>query len=218
MATLVMVAGYQRSGTTVLIESFEALNPECTFNESPDNAAFTNKNLHRKDVLLPIAEALGGTLIVKPNKLFHHNTVDEVLDRYRRFRVRIIWAFRDPVETYISNGVMRRKRGHTEDQPVEEFADKWIERNEKAIDAFDRRLTPVKFVNYNTIAERTEARELQLSKFTGRPVKLLHDGSQASRRAAMAPDKAAAIDQLTSTTLGRLVERTKTPKSAATPL
>jgi hypothetical protein len=214
VAILVMVAGYQRSGTTVLHTSFAKKNPTCSFNETPDGEAFVDKHLRPQSQLLPVADRVGGTVIVKPNKLFHHRTVEKIVEMYYKFEVRLIWTFRDPAETYLSNHTMRQKRG-LEEQPVAEFIDKWNERNGNVIDALDRRVTPILLVNYNELTTHAAAFEAPISKFAGRPCGLRHDRPGLSDRGSLSPDVLSTIEAQTSATLNGLIERALDATAAA---
>ena len=166
---LICASGYQRSGTTVLFNSLAARNRHCSFNESPDNEAFTNKNLLPQNILMPLATKCGGKLIVKPNKLFSMFTLDEIAQRYSNFDMRIVWSFRNPVDVYSSHFQMARRtkiQDHGESEFDAKLVNAWKARNSAVLNGIRRRVVPILIVQYEELIASNERNE-KISRFCG---------------------------------------------------
>lgn len=206
---LIIVAGFQRSGTTALFRGFADANPDISFNESPDSEVFKNKNIVRQNELLDVAKRLGGTLVTKPNKLFGMMSVEQALARYDRFEVRILWAFRNPADVYASHYLMRKQLADADAlaeavyEPEEISA--WIRRNENVARAFEEGKARILLLNFEVLRKRGAVNKA-IEAFAGLEyAPRIGDGVSHDRGSLLPVDVQTRIAAETSGTLRKLV-------------
>ena len=99
---IIFTVGPQRSGTTALTDSFAQTYPKKVFNESPDSIVFKDKKLLRQKELMELTFP-SPTIVAKANMLFDMFSVEQILERYNRLDVKIVWMCRHPADVYASH-------------------------------------------------------------------------------------------------------------------
>ena len=125
-----MVMGVQRSGTNVLRQSL-SLDPSVAgFNEKQESRFFSCWYLRPEPAIREALESVPGIVLFKPISETRVRTVQEILEEYREYDLRMPWLFRSPVNVYYS-----RRKHWPELNDVGQFIEEWNQRNQKALDA-----------------------------------------------------------------------------------
>lgn len=157
---IVMIAGYQRSGTTALLSSLSKDSGVVTVNESFDNELFCRWNLRPEAEIRPFLANMDKPLLTKPVNETKIRSIEELFDEYRDYDLRVIFLYRNPVNVYFSQLIKRVKDktilfGHTE------FVDGWNSRNRHVVDAMPRYKDRIFLVSYeDVIADKRVFRDL----------------------------------------------------------
>lgn len=195
---LVFTSGYQRSGTTVLFRSVEASHPGIAFNESPDNPLFVGKNLKRQGEIIEFVDSIGGLAIAKANKLFSMYKCAEIAERYSRFQLSLIWAFRNPVDVYASHWSMVNRQPTSEhpDAADEDIIAGMNERNHSVLRAVRTKRMRVLFLSHDAMSAGQDYRPL-LQAFCGLTAQPKQTPILSKHSGALSPAVVAAVRERT---------------------
>jgi hypothetical protein len=146
---LVMVMGAQRSGTNALFGSLANDKRVLAFNESIDNAIYFN---YRLRPLGEIADVLGpatGTILLKPICETLYRTIEDVIEEFRSYALRIVWIYRDPVNVFYS----MHQEGWIPFNEIgsEDHVEQWMKRNWLAHESYKRHSDLIAIVRYEDL-------------------------------------------------------------------
>ena len=137
---LVMIIGFQRSGTNALFDSLSSDRKILAFNEHADNDVYQNFYLRPES---EIREKLrkSTTALLKPISETKKRSVANLLQEYADYDVKVIHIHRDPVNTYYSTSILWPTT-------PEEFIDTWNERNASIFEISEQQKQNTVFVKY----------------------------------------------------------------------
>jgi len=199
MAKLMMIMGVQRSGTNVLLKSLGSSRRVQSFNESMDNPLFSRLNLRPEP---EIREVLRGAIRPVLCKPINETTVRGVTDVFTEFAdhdMRVIWIYRDPVNTYHSH--THRWTGFR-DRPAA-FAEHWSRRNLSCLSALPHHGDRIAVVRYEDIVVDPGVLK-DLAAFLGTPACYLFRPDRGIGRDRVSRAHQAVIDHATAGVLARL--------------
>jgi len=196
---LIMVMGIQRSGTTALFEAL-ASGKIAAFNESPQDYIYDNYYLRPEPELRAPFASIRVPILLKPISETFRRSVRDVAEEYAAYDLRIVWIYRDPVNSsqsllvsgYAADGVT-----------AAELAAQWRDRNGSVLEALATHSDRITIVRYEDLVESPSVLKA-LGKHLGIEVALTFRGDSGGGRRNMAPESQAAIDQVTEETRRRL--------------
>jgi hypothetical protein len=146
---LVMVMGVGRSGTTALFRSLAKDRRVVRYNESIDSAIYFNYRLRPLGEIASVLSSVTGPVLLKPVHETSYRTIEDVIDEFRGYALRIVWIYRDPVNVFYSmhlqGWVPFTKIGS--DSNVEQ----WSRRNRLAHESYERHPDFIAIVRYEDL-------------------------------------------------------------------
>ena len=127
---LVMILGFQRSGTTAMFETLASSPGVLPRHEEADDDIYDDYFLRPEPQIRPLLAALPGTVLLKPVRESRRRSPLEVATEYSDYDLSIIWLYRDPVNVFQS----WLEKGWVKSMP-QEFASHWMTRNEGCLDS-----------------------------------------------------------------------------------
>ena len=125
---LVMIMGFQRSGTTALFDTLASAPGVSPRHEHADDDIYDDYFLRPEPQIRSVLAALPGTVLLKPVRESRRRSPLEVAEEYRDYGLTIIWLYRDPVNVYRSwvekFWVKSRPKG---------MGQQWVTRNENCL-------------------------------------------------------------------------------------
>lgn len=123
---LVMIMGFQRSGTTATFRTLATAPGVSPRNEHADDDIYDQYFLRPEPEIRPLLAALPGTVLLKPVRESRRRSPLEVAEEYRDYALSMIWLYRDPVNVYWSWLQMGWLKWHPKG---------WVARNQKCLDS-----------------------------------------------------------------------------------
>jgi hypothetical protein len=137
---LVMVIGFQRSGTNALFDSLAGDRRFLSFNEVGESEIYSNFYLKAEPEIRSIFHA-GKNVLLKPISETKRRNVEDLFQEFAAYDVRVLHIHRDPVNTYYSVSVLW-------DTTPEEFIEQWNRRNSSIFSVSEKHKQKVAFVKY----------------------------------------------------------------------
>lgn len=195
---LVMIMGFQRSGTTALFETLASAPGVSPRHEHADDDIYDDYFLRPEPQVRPVLAALPGTVLLKPVRESQRRSPLEVADEYRDYDLSIIWLYRDPVNVYRS----WVEKGWVKWHP-QGLSQHWVKRNEKCLDSRTALGDKLIVVRYEDLVS-SPACVAVLAGRLGLEVESTLRADSNAGRARVAAIAQEAIDALTGTMLARL--------------
>jgi hypothetical protein len=171
---LVMIIGFQRSGTNALFDSLAAAREIVAFNEDTDSAVFENFFLRPEPEIRGLLHQ-AKTVLLKPISETKRRSITELLREYEDYDVKIIHIHRDPVNTFYSTSVLWPTT-------AEEFIEIWNSRNSSIFEIPEEEKKNVVFVKYEDMILDPEV-FYQAARFAGiRGKYRFHEDSHAGEK------------------------------------
>jgi sulfotransferase family protein len=137
---LVMIIGFQRSGTNALFDSLAADRRIIAVNEHAENEMYQNFYLRPEpEIRNRLRE--NEIVLLKPISETKKRSVSDLLLEYADYDVKMIHIHRDPVNTYYSTSILWPTT-------PEEFIESWNVRNSSIFDIPEERKKDLVFVKY----------------------------------------------------------------------
>jgi hypothetical protein len=124
---LVMILGFQRSGTTALFETLASAPGVSPRQEHANDDVYDDYFLRPEPQIRPVLAALPGTVLLKPVRESRRRSPLEIAEEYRNYDLTMIWLYRDPVNVYQS---WLEKQWVTNPQGIGQH---WVSRNKKCL-------------------------------------------------------------------------------------
>ena len=124
---LVMIMGFQRSGTTALFDTLASAPGVSPRHEHADDDLYDDYFLRPEPQIGPVLAALPGTVLLKPVRESRRRSPLEVAEEYRDYDLTMIWLYRDPVNVYQS---WLEKQWVTNPEGIGQH---WVSRNKKCL-------------------------------------------------------------------------------------
>ena len=137
---LVMIIGFQRSGTNALFDSLAADHRVLAFNEHSDNEIYQNFYLKPEAEIRKLLQQ-SPVVLLKPISETKRRSVSDVIREYADYDLKIIHIHRDPVNTYHSTSILWPTT-------PEEFVETWNKRNASIFEIPGDQKKNVVFVKY----------------------------------------------------------------------
>lgn len=99
---LVMIMGFQRSGTTALFDTLASAPGVSPRHEHADDDIYDDYFLRPEPDVRPVLMALPGTVLLKRVRESRRRSPLEVAEEHHDYDLTIIWPYRDPVNVYRS--------------------------------------------------------------------------------------------------------------------
>lgn len=128
---LIMVMGMQRSGTTALIEAL-AQDPALQMEtEREDGPIYRDHFLRPEPQIRGLLWRIKRRIILKPISEVQKRSVEEVLEEYADYGVRVAWIYRDPVNVWSSAKV----KWNLSERDFQNWMTLWNQGNRSLIEA-----------------------------------------------------------------------------------
>ena len=124
---LVMIRGFQRSGTTALFDTLASAPGVSPRHEHADDDLYDDYFLRPEPQIGSVLAALPGTVLLKPVRESRRRSPLEVAEEYRDYDLTMIWLYRDPVNVYQS---WLEKQWVTNPEGIGQH---WVSRNKKCL-------------------------------------------------------------------------------------
>ena len=124
---LVMIMGFQRSGTTALFDTLASAPGVSPRHEHADDDLYDDYFLRPEPQIGSVLAALPGTVLLKPVRESRRRSPLEVAKEYRDYDLSMIWLYRDPVNVYQS---WLEKQWVTNPEGIGQH---WVSRNKKCL-------------------------------------------------------------------------------------
>ena len=124
---LVMIMGFQRSGTTALFDTLASAPGVSPRHEHADDDLYDDYFLRPEPQIGPVLAALPGTVLLKPVRESRRRSPLEVAEEYHDYDLTMIWLYRDPVNVYQS---WLEKQWVTNPEGIGQH---WVSRNKKCL-------------------------------------------------------------------------------------
>ena len=124
---LVMILGFQRSGTTALFKTLASAPGVSPRHEHADDDIYDDYFLRPEPQIRSVLAALPGTVLLKPVRESRRRSPLEVAEEYRDYDLSMIWLYRDPVNVYHS---WLEKQWVTNPEGIGQH---WVSRNKKCL-------------------------------------------------------------------------------------
>jgi hypothetical protein len=142
---LIMIMGWQRSGTSVFFRSL-ASDPNVTsYSERRDSEVFLEFNLRPEEEIRPILSAAKETILLKPINDTNRRSVLSIIEEFRRYDLFILWLFRDPVNVFYSQ-LLKWER---DNERI--FVNRWNLRNRYILEALQEHEERTAIVKYEDL-------------------------------------------------------------------
>lgn len=125
---LVMILGFQRSGTTALFKTLASAPGVSPRHEHANDDVYEDYFLRPEPQIRPVLEPLPGTVLLKPVRESQRRSPLEVAEEYRDYDLTMIWLYRDPVNVYHS----WLEKGWSARLPSW-IVSLWVKRNDKCL-------------------------------------------------------------------------------------
>lgn len=198
---LLFVMGSQRSGTTVLFDSF-AQDSSLEAHPESDSSLFYHQFLLRPErELRPIIWRKRRRLLLKPISEVQIRSVDAVLTEFQDYGPQVAWIYRDPVNVWASN---RQTFGYG-DREFETWLAGWNQGNRSVLDALrgpfgDR----ISLVRYEDLLSDPACFEGLCALVAARPINPLFRSADRGRGRELDDAARQAIEAATKETLAAL--------------
>jgi Sulfotransferase domain len=124
---LVMIMGFQRSGTTALFDTLASAPGVSARHEHADDDLYDDYFLRPEPQIRSVLAALPGTVLLKPVRESRRRSPLEVAKEYHDYDLTMIWLYRDPVNVYQS---WLEKQWVTNPEGIGQH---WVSRNKKCL-------------------------------------------------------------------------------------
>ena len=124
---IVMILGFQRSGTTALFETLASAPGVSPRHEHANDDLYDDFFLRPEPQIRPVLAVLPGTVLFKPVRESRRRSPLEVAEEYRDYDLTMIWLYRDPVNVYQS---WLEKQWVTNPEGIGQH---WVSRNKKCL-------------------------------------------------------------------------------------
>ena len=124
---IVMILGFQRSGTTALFETLASAPGVSPRHEHANDDLYDDFFLRPEPQIRPVLAVLPGTVLLKPVRESRRRSPLEVAEEYRDYDLTMIWLYRDPVNVYQS---WLEKQWVTNPEGIGQH---WVSRNKKCL-------------------------------------------------------------------------------------
>jgi hypothetical protein len=195
---LVMILGFQRSGTTAMFETLASSPGVSPRHEAADDDIYDDYFLRPESQIRPLLAALPGTVLLKPVRESRRRSPLEVATEYSDYDLSIIWLYRDPVNVFQS----WLEKGWVKSMP-QEFASHWMTRNEGCLDSRGALGDTLIMVRYEDLVAHPACVE-DLAGRLGLAVQSTLRADRNAGRACVAADVQEKIDAVTGATLATL--------------
>ena len=195
---LVMILGFQRSGTTAMFETLASSPGVSPRHEEADDDIYDDYFLRPESQIRPLLAALPGTVLLKPVRESRRRSPLEVATEYSDYDLSIIWLYRDPVNVYQS----WLEKGWLKSIP-REFASQWMRRNEGCLDSRAALGDTLIMVRYEDLVAHPACVE-DLAGRLGLSVQSTLRADRNVGRSSLPADVQETIDTLTWTTVEKL--------------
>ena len=195
---LVMILGFQRSGTTAMFETLASSPGVSPRHEEADDDIYDDYFLRSESQIRPLLAALPGTVLLKPVRESRRRSPLEVATEYSDYDLSIIWLYRDPVNVFQS----WLEKGWVKSMP-QEFASHWMTRNEGCLDSRAALGDNLIVVRYEDLVAHPACVE-DLAGRLGLAVQSTLRADRNAGRACVAADVQEKIDAVTGATLATL--------------
>ena len=195
---LVMILGFQRSGTTAMFETLASSPGVSPRHEEADDDIYDDYFLRPESQIRPLLAALPGTVLLKPVRESRRRSPLEVATEYSDYDLSIIWLYRDPVNVFQS----WLEKGWVKSMP-QEFASHWMTRNEGCLDSRDALGDTLIMVRYEDLVAHPACME-DLAGRLGLAVQSTLRADRNVGRTCLPADVQEKIDTLTCTTVEEL--------------
>ncbi len=194
---LVMIMGFQRSGTTALFDTLASAPGVSPRHEHADDDLYDDYFLRPEPQIRPVLAALPGTVLLKPVRESRRRSPLEVAEEYRDYDLTVIWLYRDPVNVYQS---WLEKQWVTNPEGIGQH---WVSRNKKCLASRAALGDTLLIVRYEDLVA-SPASVTALARRLGLTVESTLRADSNAGRARVAAIDQQAIDAVTRVTLGRL--------------
>ena len=201
---VIMLMGYQRSGSNVFFNSLASDPSLNSYNESMDNGFFCEWRLRGEEEVREVLAGFPGTVLLKPISEPTYRDVNGVFEEYSAYDLWVAWIYRDPVNVYHSWAV---KWGSSVDQIVEE----WLRSNERILQCLPKYSDRIVIVKYEDLVLSRKL-FIQACDFLGVKGKYQFRKDSGNGRHSLSKELIKDIDERTAEILSRMDEhRSFTP-------
>jgi hypothetical protein len=154
---IVMITGHQKSGTTAMMRALGADSSFATINEHRDSPLYLNWNLRPEKEIRHILHGIGHPIITKPVNETRYRGIADIFEEYKEYDLHIVFMYRDPINTYFSNMMLRIKNELLQRKDSQlsirfphpsEWCQSWNRRMTTVLDAlpmYDHQITLVRY-------------------------------------------------------------------------
>ena len=125
---IVMILGFQRSGTTALFKTLASAPGVSPRHEHANDDLYDDFFLRPEPQIRPVLAVLPGTVLLKPVRESRRRSPLEVAEEYSDYDLTMIWLYRDPVNVYRS----WVEKGWVKCRP-QKMGQHWVSRNQKCL-------------------------------------------------------------------------------------
>jgi hypothetical protein len=195
---VVMILGFQRSGTTALFKTLASAPGVSPRHEAADDDIYDDYYLRPEPRIRPRLAALPGMVLLKPVRESQRRSPLEVAEEYRDYDLSLIWLYRDPVNVYRS----WLEKGWVKCRP-RVIGLHWVTRNQKCLDSRAALGDNLIVVRYEDLVAHPACVE-DLAGRLGLAVQSTLRADRNAGRACVAADVQEKIDAVTGATLATL--------------
>jgi hypothetical protein len=125
---LLMVMGYQRSGTNALFDSIERGGGCVAIVDVEESDIYDQFDLRPEPEIRNILQSAAFPVLLKPVNETKKRSIEDILNEYRDYQVKVIYIYREPVHVFGSQVTL-----WPQFDDVEEFIHLWNTRNGYAL-------------------------------------------------------------------------------------
>jgi hypothetical protein len=195
---LVMILGFQRSGTTALFNTLASASGVSPRHEHADDDVYDDFFLRPESQVRPVLAALPGMVLLKPVRESRRRSPLEIAEEYHDYDLSMIWLYRDPVNVYQS----WVEKGWAKGDPRIMGQD-WVTRNAKCLASQAALGDNLLIVRYEDLVASPACLTALAGRLGLSVASTLRADSNAGRT-CVAADAQAEIDAITYTTLEKL--------------
>jgi hypothetical protein len=148
MQKLILIMGYQRSGTNALFNSLSRGGECIPILDSEDSDVYDEYYLRPEADIRTILSQHDKPVLLKPVNETKKRNIDSVLDEYSSYDVRVLYIYRDPVNSFFSQTEM-----WPEFTDVDEFIEQWNMRNRYAVNISSKWKPRLALVKYQDLSD-----------------------------------------------------------------
>lgn len=197
---LVMIMGFQRSGTTALFKTLSTAPGVSPRNESADDDIYDDYFLRPEAEIRPVLAPLPGVVLLKPVRESQRRAPLAVADEYRDYDLTIVWIYRDPVNVFQS--WMDKKWVRCRPQGLGRH---WVKRNEGCLASRAALGDRLLVVRYEDLVNHPRCVE-ELAGRLGLAVRSTFRADRNAGRSILPAESQEEIDAVTRATLEKLDE------------